>query len=114
MTQPFRLAAPVAPEDDIHAPVARAPDRLMLPPAQRTTFPAGDVKPTGQAAAKLARPSFKRGRPNVAVLCSVLHGIELKRIDGTLSHTRMVLTRRGSLRWSRDSAARSRFSRRPG
>jgi hypothetical protein len=98
MTRPFQLVAPIAPEDDLHAAVAQALDLLLLPPAQWTTFPAGHVELTGQAAAKLARLGLKRNWPDVLVLHGVLHGIELKRPGGTLSRTRTVRTRRGRLR----------------
>jgi hypothetical protein len=98
MTRPFRLAATTAPEDELHAAVAHALDVLLLPPATWTTFFAGNVELTGQAAAKLARLGLKRGWPDVLVLHGVLHGIELKRVDGTLSRTRTVRTRRGTLR----------------
>jgi hypothetical protein len=92
MTRPFRLVAPGALEDDLHA-VAQALDVLLLPPAQWTTFSAGHEL-TGQAAAKLARLGLKRSWPDILVL----HGIELKRVGGTLSRTRTVRTRRGRLR----------------
>jgi hypothetical protein len=98
MTRPFRLVAPAFAEDDLHAAVANVLDRLLLPPATWTTFPAGNVELTGQAAAKLARLGLKRGWPDVLVLHGSLHGIELKNRDGKLSRTRTVRTRRGSLR----------------
>ena len=98
MTRPFRLTAPVTPEDDLHTAVAHALDRLLLPPATWTTFPAGQVELTAQAAAKLARLGLKAGWPDLLVLHGVLHGIELKTLDGRLSRTRSVRTRRGTLR----------------
>jgi hypothetical protein len=98
VTRPFRLVAPVAPEDDLHAAVAQALDVLLMPPAEWTTFPAGHVELTGQAAAKLARLGLKRNWPDVLVLHGLLHGIELKRTGGSLSRTRTVRTRRGRLR----------------
>jgi hypothetical protein len=98
MTCAFRLAAPVVPEDDFHEAVAQALDVLLLPPAMWTTLPAGHVRLTGQAAAKLARLGLKRNWPDVLVLHGTLHGIELKRQGGKLSRTRQVRTRRGNLR----------------
>src|SRR5579872_3444044 len=95
----FRLTAPVPPEDDLHVAVAQALDVLLLPPAAWTTFPAGHVELTGQAAAKLARLGLKRNWPDVLVLHGVLHGIELKRHDAALSRSRMVRTRRGRPRY---------------
>lgn len=96
--RPFRLTQPAPAEDELHAAVARSLDLLLLPPATWTTFPAGNVQLIGQAAAKLARLGLKRGWPDILVLHGVLHGIELKRDGGTLSRTRSVRTRRGSLR----------------
>ena len=96
--RPFRLTAPVAPEDDLHEAVAQMLDLLLLPPAQWTTFPAGHVELTGRAAAKLAKLGLKRNWPDVLVLHGSLYGIELKRPGGRLSITRTVRTRRGRLR----------------
>jgi hypothetical protein len=96
--RPFRLTAPVVPEDDLHAAVADALDILLMPPATWTCFPAGHVKLSGQAAAKLSRMGLKRGWPDILVLHRQLYGIELKRRGGSLSRTRMVRTRRGGLR----------------
>ena len=96
--RPFRLVAPAPREDDLHEAVAQALAVLVLPPAEWTTFPAGHVKLTGQAAAKLARLGLKRNWPDVLVLHGVLYGIELKRPGGSLSRTRTVRTRRGGAR----------------
>ena len=96
--RPFSLAAPITPENDLHAAVAHALDVLLLPPATWTTFPAGHVELTAQAAAKLARLGLKRNWPDILVLHQVLHGIELKRTGAALSRTRTVRTRRGRLR----------------
>jgi hypothetical protein len=98
MSRPFQLVAPSPMEDDLHAAVAHALDVLLLPPATWTTFPAGNVELTGQAAGKLVRLGLKRGWPDVLVLHGSLYGIELKRVDGTLSRTRTVRNRRGALR----------------
>jgi len=96
--RPFRLVAPVPPEDDLHESVAQALDLLLLPPATWCAYPAGHIRLTGQQAAKLARMGLKRSWPDVLILHGVLHGIELKRPGGKLSKTRAVRTRRGSLR----------------
>jgi hypothetical protein len=98
MTRPFRLLAPLTPEDELHAAVARALDLLVMPPATWCSYPAGHIALTGQQAAKLARMGLKRSWPDVLVLHGTLYGIELKRADGTLSRTRIVRNRRGSLR----------------
>lgn len=96
--RPFRLSEPVAPEEHLHEAVARALDLLLLPPAEWTTFPAGSVPLPPQFAAKLSRLGLKRGWPDVLVLHGRLFGIELKRVGGTLSRTRVVRTRSGALR----------------
>jgi hypothetical protein len=85
-------------ENDLHAAVAVALDRLLLAPAQWTTFPAGHVELTAPAAAKLARLGLKRGWPDILVLHGTLYGIELKRVGEPLSRTRTIRTRRGHLR----------------
>lgn len=97
--RPFRLTAPVVPEDDLHAAVAEALDRLLMPPAEWTTFPAGHVPLPAQFAVKLARLGLKRNWPDILVLCGPLHGIELKRPGEDLSRARWVRTRRGAPRY---------------
>ena len=94
----LRLTHPVTPEDDLHASVAEALDRLLVPPAEWTTFPAGSVPLPQQFGAKLSRLGLKRGWPDILVLHRTLHGIELKRAGAGLSKTRLVRTRRGGLR----------------
>jgi hypothetical protein len=94
----FRLSAPVAPEQDLHESVADALDKLLLPPAEWTTFPAGSVPLPPRFAAKLARMGLKRGWPDVLILHGQVYGLELKRRGGRLSRTRLVRTRRGGLR----------------
>jgi hypothetical protein len=94
----FKLRAPVIPEQDLHESVADALDKLLMPPAMWTCFPAGSVPLPPQFAAKLARMGLKPGWPDVLVLHRRLIGIELKRRGGRLSRTRIVRTRRGTLR----------------
>ncbi len=96
--RPFRLVAPVPLETDLHASVADALDKLLLPPAMWTTLAAGHIQLTGQQAAKLHRLGLKRSWPDLLVLHGSLYGIELKRPGGKLSRTRTVRTRRGPLR----------------
>ena len=96
---PFRLTAPITPEDDLHAAVADALDRLLMPPAEWTTFPAGHVPLPAQWAVKLARLGLKRNWPDILVLHGPLHGIELKRIGEGLSRARWVRNRRGAPRY---------------
>jgi hypothetical protein len=95
---PYRLTEDIRPEQELHASVADALDKLLMPPAQWTTFPAGSVPLPPQYAAKLSRLGLKRGWPDVLVLHRRLIGIELKRRGGRLSRTRIVRTKRGALR----------------
>ena len=95
----FRLTALVEGEDVLHASVADALDKLLLPPACWTTFPAGSVPLPPRFAAKLARLGLKRGWPDIQIIhAGHIYGIELKRRGGRLSRTRLVRTRRGALR----------------
>jgi hypothetical protein len=94
----FRLTEDITPETDLHADVADALDKLLKPPAEWTTFPAGSVPLPPRFAAKLTRIGLKRGWPDILVLHDRLYGIELKRRGGRLSRTRIVRTRRGGLR----------------
>jgi hypothetical protein len=96
--RPFRLTAPIPPEDDLHAAVAKALTFLLKPPAEWTTFPAGHVPLPAQFAVKLARLGLKRGWPDILILHGVAYGIELKRPGEQLSRTRLVRSRRGTLR----------------
>jgi len=95
----YRLVEELQPEDELHASVADALDKLLLPPARWTTFPAGSVPLPPRYAAKLSRLGLKRGWPDIQVVHGGrIVGIELKRRGGKLSRTRIVRTRRGSLR----------------
>lgn len=90
------LAAPEPTEDELHASVASTLDRLLVPPAMWTTFPAGAGLLAPQAAARLSRIGLKPGWPDLLVVfAGVLHGIELKVGTNTLSRTRVVHTRQG-------------------
>lgn len=83
----------------MHAAVADALDRLLLPPAEWTCFPAGHVPLPARFAVKLARMGLKRNWPDILVLHGRLHGIELKRPGQGLSRARWVPTRRGGNRY---------------
>lgn len=98
MARPYRLTAPVVPEDDLHAAVADALDRLLLPPATWTTFPAGHVPLPAQFAVKLARLGLKRNWPDILVLHRGIYGVELKRPGERLSIARWVVNRRTGAR----------------
>jgi hypothetical protein len=79
--------------------VADALDKLLMLPARWTTFPAGSVPLPPRYAAKLSRLGLKRGWPDVQIVFGGrIIGVELKRRGGKLSRTRIVRTRRGSLR----------------
>lgn len=98
MSAALRLTPWQPDETDIHATVAAALDKLLLPPAMWTTLPIGHVQLTGQQAAKFARLGVKRGWPDVLVLYGHTYGIELKRPGARLSKARIVPTRRGGRR----------------
>jgi hypothetical protein len=99
-TPVLRLDEYVPPEDDIHATVAQALERLLRPPAQFTCFPAGHIELTGRQAAKLARMGLKRNWPDFIIIHGYPIGIELKNTDGELSRSRWVRSKRtGRPRW---------------
>lgn len=95
----FRLTAPVIAETNLQCAVVDALDKLLLPPAQYTCFPAGSVPLPPEYAAKLARMGLHRGWPDLLVVHGGgVFGIELKTRDGILSRTRIVRTKRGGQR----------------
>lgn len=94
----FRLTRAVTPEDDIHQAVANALRTLVLPPAEWSCFPAGNIPLPPQWTAKLLRFGLQPGWPDFLVLHGSIFGIELKRVGGKLSKTRLVRTRRGAWR----------------
>lgn len=97
--RPFRLTAPVVSEDEFHAGVAQLLHRVLLPPAEWTCFPAGNVPLPPQFAAKLARMGLKRGWPDILILFDkCVYGLELKRQGRGLSRTKTVRTRSGAQR----------------
>ena len=87
------------PEDDLHADAANSLAWHVQSPVEWTTFPAGNVPLPPQFAAKLSRLGLKRGWPDILLLHDRrLYGIELKRVGGALSKTRIVRTKRGGWR----------------
>ncbi len=96
---PFRLTAPVTPEDMLQETVAAAFAKLVMLPAMWTHFPAGSVPLPPRFAAKLSRFGLQRGWPDFLIVHRGIYGIELKRLGGQLSKSRTVRTARGSLRW---------------
>ena len=96
--RPYRLTNEVL-EDDLHAAAANSLDWHAQPPVEWTTFPAGNVPLAPQFAAKLSRLGLKRGWPDILLLHDrQLYGIELKRLGGRLSRTKIVRTKRGGWR----------------
>ena len=83
----YRLTNEVL-EDDLHASVANAL-AWHISPAAWTTFPAGSVPLPPRFAAKLTRLGLQRGWPDILILHDRLYGIELKRIGGRLSRTKI-------------------------
>lgn len=97
--RPFRLRAPVVPEQDLHEAVAKAMTFLVLPPAEWTCFPAGSVPLPARYTAKLYRMGLKRAWPDIQLIYNGrFHGIELKRDGASLSRTRIVRTPSGGVR----------------
>ena len=90
----FSLTPYIASEQDLHEAVAEALDRLLLPPAEWTCFPAGHVPLPARYAAKLARLGLKRNWPDLIVLHRGIYGVELKRAGEGLSIARWVVNRR--------------------
>lgn len=98
MPRRFTLTAPVVSEDELHADAARLLNKLLLPPAEWTCFPAGNVPLPPEYAAKLARFGLKRGWPDILISYNGIYGLELKRKGGGLSKSRLVRTRSGAQR----------------
>jgi hypothetical protein len=95
----MKLTPPRQSETELHKSVARALDMLLLPPACFTCFPAGNVPLPPQFAAKLYLMGLKRGWPDFLVIHDGhVYGIELKAKGGALSKTKMVRTKRGTLK----------------
>ncbi len=94
----FKLTAPDPLERDIHEACADALDALLLPPALWFTYPAGATQLSEQQQARYSRIGLKRALPDIWVLYEGVYCIELKRVGGRLSKTRIVRTRRGSPR----------------
>src|SRR5215470_1604311 len=78
----YRLTAPEPLERDIHEACAQALDRLLSPPAEWWTYPAGAAQLSPQQQARYSRIGLKRGLPDLMVLHGGLYGIELKRAGG--------------------------------
>jgi hypothetical protein len=97
--RPFRLTAPEPFEQDIHEAFAHALDNLLVPPAQWCCYPAGHVKLSAAQVARLARAGLKRSFPDFFVFYRLVWAIELKRLGGKLSKSRIVTTKRGSPRY---------------
>ena len=97
----FQLDEYVLPEVDLQAQAADAFDKLLLPPAMWTAFPAGHLLLNGQQASRLRRIGLKPGWPDHLVLhLGDLIGIEWKKPGaGKLSKSGWGRTKRGKPRW---------------
>jgi hypothetical protein len=92
----FALDEYVQPEVDLQAAGAQAFEQLLREPAQWTAFPAGHLELTPAQAARLARIGLKPAWPDHLILWpGNIVGIEWKSVDGRLSITREVWTKRG-------------------
>lgn len=98
MGQHFRLSAPEISEYDLHVAAADALAKLICPPAQWCSYPAGHIRLEPHQQARLTRIGLKRGWPDLLILYNKVFGIELKRPGGKLSKTRIIRTRRGAPR----------------
>jgi hypothetical protein len=92
--KPFKLVN-VVPEQDLHEAFAEALTRILLPPAEWAHYPAGSVPLPPEYAAKLYRMGLKPAWPDFLFVHAGIYGIEMKRVGGVLSKTRMVKTRSG-------------------
>ena len=98
MARPFRLVAPELYEIDVYQQCAVALDKLLMPPAIWCCYPAGALQLLPQQTARLMRLGLKPGWPDLLIGHKGMFGVEVKRIGGRLSKTRMVRTKRGSPR----------------
>lgn len=94
----LRLTAPEPNEVDLQAACADALNKLLAPPAQWATYPAGHIQLLPHQAARLSRIGLKRGMPDIMIFWNRVWGVELKRRGGRLSQTRIVRTKRGAPR----------------
>ena len=106
MATTLKLRPPRISETELHQAVADALTVLVRPPAEWTTFPAGQVQLPPAAASKLHRLGLKRGWPDILLVHGGrFYGLEIKAADGRLSQTRWVRTKRGRLRLVEGQAA---------
>jgi hypothetical protein len=102
-TVPLKLRAYVPPEVDVHADIATAFARILIPQDQGgavwTTIPIGHVKLTGKQAGRLAMLGVKPGWGDIIGFWQGgAYLLEVKKPGGTLSQTRIVRRRNGSPR----------------
>jgi hypothetical protein len=93
---PFKLTPFEPPEREIHKACAAALDSLLLPPAMWACYPAGVAQLSPQQMARYSELGLKRGWPDIMVSYHAFWGIEIKRVGGRLSKTRIGRTRKGS------------------
>lgn len=80
-------------ESQLHASVAELLDRVLIPPALFTTFPAGWGKLSKATAGRLYASGLKRGMPDIVVFIGRgrVIGLELKAYGRTLSEAQQVM-----------------------
>jgi hypothetical protein len=98
LARPFRLTPPPESEQDIHEALARVLTALLPPLAFWACYPAGHIQLAPHETRRLARVGLKRGMPDIIIWYFGCWGLELKRVGGRLSRTRVGRTRRGSPR----------------
>lgn len=98
MARRFKLTAPIPLERDVHKACVQALDRLLLPPARWACYPAGAAQLSPQQMARYSELGLKRGWPDLMISYGAMWGIEIKRVGGQLSKTRITRTKRGSPR----------------
>lgn len=94
----FKLTVPEPLEREIHIACHEALEKLLLPPAMYCCYPAGAAQLSVQQQAAYSRVGLKRGFPDLILWHQKTYGIEIKRVGGVLSKTRVVRTKRGGLR----------------
>lgn len=93
--QALQLDEFIEPEAGLQEAIAQAFAKLIRPPAEWAAYPAGHISLDGQQAAKLYRAGLRPNWPDFLVLhAGHLIGIEVKTVDGELSRTRIVRSRR--------------------
>ena len=97
MARTWKLTAPVASEDEIQAAIVAALQRLLLPPAQFTALNPGGHLLSEAAKARHHRLGLQSGWPDLLIVVwGQAFGLEVKRLGGVLSASRLVHGKRGT------------------